>query len=179
MPKRKEIRTFAMQVLYQLDVRGEGDREDILAGMKEAPGTAQEHQEGYELALAAWEARGKADTLATELAPDWPTHRQPPVDRAILRLAFHEMASGYAPVKVAINEAVELAKRFGAEQSAAFANGVLDKMARRIEAGEPILPADVSPAAEGTDSAAPSAATAEPMLVQVPAHPAGAEGVKG
>ncbi len=59
-------------------------------------------------------------------------NRQPPVDRAILRLAYHELTSGHAPPKVVINEAVELAKKFGAEQSPAFINGVLDKLARQL-----------------------------------------------
>ncbi len=67
------------------------------------------------------------------LTPDWPTHRQPPVDRAILRLAHHEMVSGHAPVKVAINEGVELAKRYADKESPAFINGVLDKLAKRLE----------------------------------------------
>ena len=68
-----------------------------------------------------------------QLAPDWPTHRQPPLDRAILRLAHYEMTSGHAPIKVAINEAVELAKNYCAERSPPFINGVLDKMARCLE----------------------------------------------
>ena len=70
--------------------------------------------------------------LVAELAPQWPTHRQPPVDRAILRLSFYEMASQIVPVKVAINEAIELAKEYGSEQSPSFVNGVLDKMAKRL-----------------------------------------------
>ena len=60
------------------------------------------------------------------------THRQPPVDRAILRLAHHEIVTGIVPAKIAINEAVDLAKTFGAENSPSFVNGVLDKMAKRM-----------------------------------------------
>ena len=88
--------------------------------------------EAVELAAAAWNDHKQADRLTTDLAPKWPTHRQPPVDRAIMRLAYHEMTSDRTPVKVAINEAVELAKVFGARESAAFVNGVLDKMAKRL-----------------------------------------------
>ena len=70
---------------------------------------------------------------ATSLAPKWPTHRQPAVDRAILRLAYHEMKSGRTPIKVVINEAVELAKGYCSKESPPFINGVLDKMARQIQ----------------------------------------------
>ena len=91
----------------------------------------------------------RSDEKATALAPDWPTHRQPPVDRAILRLAYYEMTSGHAPVKVAINEAVELAKQFGSEQSPPFINGVLDKLARAINAPEPAEPTEPQPAPPG------------------------------
>jgi len=65
------------------------------------------------------------------LSPDWPTHRQPVVDRNILRLAYFEIVSGAAPPKVAINEAVELAREFSTEKSPAFVNGVLDKIMKQ------------------------------------------------
>ena len=121
-----------MQVLYQLDLRGEEDLPLIAEGLADGPDELPVQEAALELARAAWSRRGEADALVSELAPDWPTHRQPPVDRAILRLAFHEMVSGHAPVKVAINEAVQLAKQFCSEQSPAFINGVLDKIAKRL-----------------------------------------------
>ncbi len=121
-----------MQVLYQFDVRGVGDAADILAGLDGSDANEGARQEAFELAKAAWGSHDQADGLASELAPQWPAYRQPPVDRAILRLAYHEMVSGHAPVRVAINEAIELAKAYSAEQSPGFINGVLDKMARQI-----------------------------------------------
>ena len=54
------------------------------------------------------------------------------MDRAILRLAYHEITTGRVPVKIAINEAVELAKQFASEESPPFVNGVLDKMHRQL-----------------------------------------------
>lgn len=96
-----------------------------------------------ELALAAWAVHPAADEQVAALAPDWPTHRQPPVDRAILRLAYYEITSGHAPAKVAINEAVELAKQYCAENAPAFINGILDKLARQVptdDADEPSAP---------------------------------------
>jgi len=121
-----------MQILYQVDLRGESHIPEIRAGLIDGFDGPDVQESAFVLAQTAWDARAEADAAIEELAPQWPTHRQPPVDRAILRLAWHEMSTGLAPVKVAINEAIELAKQFGSENSAAFINGVLDKLARPL-----------------------------------------------
>ena len=131
--KRREIRRLAMQVLYQIDATGECDREALAETIDETHDPPDVCREGLALALSAWADREQADALVAELTPAWPTHRQPPVDRAILRLACHEMRCGRTPAKVAINEAVELAKRYADHASPAFINGVLDKLARRLD----------------------------------------------
>lgn len=121
-----------MQVLYQLDQRGEQDqaaiRESLVGGFDDA----SVQDPAFKLALDAWRDARANDALVVHLAPDWPTHRQPPVDRAILRLGIFEIKSGYSPASVAINEAVNLAKEYGSENSPAFVNGVLDKIAKRV-----------------------------------------------
>lgn len=132
-----------MQLLYQIDLGGLSDADTLLAGIDPEVGPLELRRQAVDLALAAWTRHHQADGLAVELAPDWPTHRQPPVDRAILRLAYYEMVSGHAPPKVAINEAIELAKVFCAENAPAFLNGVLDKMAKRLALAE--LPAEPAP----------------------------------
>ena len=135
MPKRRDIRRLAMQVLYQLDLRNTVNpppADDLAGYLDDEHDNAPTRTEAAELALAAWASRADADKLVADLAPDWPTHRQPPVDRAILRLAYHEITTGHAPVGVAINEAVELSKNYAAEQSPAFINGVLDKLAKQL-----------------------------------------------
>jgi N utilization substance protein B len=134
MPKRRDIRRLAMQVLYQIDTIGLLDREVILDGIDPDYDGPEVCVQAVDLALEAWACHDGADKEVAQLAPDWPTHRQPPVDRAILRLAYYEMSSGRSPVKVAINEAIELAKQYGAEQSPAFINGILDKLAKVIAA---------------------------------------------
>ena len=131
MSKRHETRRLAMQVLYQLDLRCQDDAEAIRMGLSDDRHASENCQEAFELALAAWADRAQADASVSELAPQWPTHRQPPLDRAILRLACYELATGRVPNGVAINEAVVLAKQFCSEQSPGFINGVLDKVARR------------------------------------------------
>lgn len=145
---RRDLRRLAMQVLYQLDMTttqpkaGEApaappSADELSELLDEEHDSAATRRFAAELALQAWAERDVADVAIAELTPDWPTHRQPPVDRAILRLAHFEMSSGHAPVKVAINEAVELAKQFGAEQSPPFINGVLDKLSKVIDAPLP------------------------------------------
>ena len=134
--RRHDVRRLAMQVLYQVDVRGTKEGDPIEEGLEAGPDSAKVQAEARELAEAAWRGRADADRVTAELAPDWPTHRQPPVDRAIIRLAYHEMASGRAPIGVAINEAVLLAKEYCAEDSPAFINGVLDKIAKGLIGAE-------------------------------------------
>lgn len=123
-----------MQVLYQIDLRGEGDVEAIVGALnvEDAFDSTDVRAAAVKLAREAWADRNVADARVRELAPDWPTYRQPAVDRAILRLACFEMAAGRTPARVAINEAVELAKEYASAQSPAFINGVLDKIARTL-----------------------------------------------
>jgi len=143
MASRREIRELALQALYQLDVwHGEEDQPlDLLE--PDAPMADAEREQAMQLARGAWAMREEAEKHITDLAPAWPTARQPAVDRAILRLSFYEMASGYTPGRAAINEAVELAKRYSTERSPAFINGVLDKIMRRLATRDEL------PAAEG------------------------------
>ena len=140
MPTRHDTRRLAMQVLYQIDATGETDAPAILDGLDERDDAAT-RDEAVALALAAWDAREDLDARLAGPAADWPTHRQPPVDRAVLRLAVHEMVSGRTPPKVAINEAVELAKQYSNENAPAFINGVLDKLHKTLD-----LPASTPPA---------------------------------
>lgn len=140
-PQRHHIRQLALQMLYQLDARDESDLDQIRQSIADAPHGEKTKAEAIDLALAAWRCHEQADQLVATLAPDWPTHRQPPVDRAIIRLACFELDEGLTPVAVVINEAVELAKEFGSDRSPAFINGVLDRIAKRVttkpQAGRP------------------------------------------
>ena len=105
-------------------------------------------------------------TIDKELAAtaeNWSVHRMPIVDRSILRLAVYEMMFvDEVPVSVSINEAIELAKDFGGEdESPRFVNGVLGRIARRLE-GE---------GSEGSDAAAELDAAAEAAEAEAPAEP--------
>ncbi len=119
-----------MQVLFLWDTNGAGDIE--LARQVVTDGTPDEEirRDALQWATTAWEQREIADARVERLAPQWPTRRQPAVDRSILRLAVWELTNTQTPPKVVLDEAIELAKHFSTEQSAAFVNGVLDAALR-------------------------------------------------
>ncbi len=139
--ERHGVRRLAMQLLYQIGHGADPDRKalceaiadmtpDVEDGLLEDPPETQKEAVG--LALDAWNRHEEADEKISLLSPDWPTHRQPAVDRAILRLAYYEIIAERVPKGVAINEAIELAKEFAAENSPAFVNGVLDKLGKSL-----------------------------------------------
>jgi len=156
MSSRRQIRELALQALFELDARA-GDRAVVAFSVERAPLPRDPADRADALALAerAWANRAEPDAIATELAPGWPTARQPGVDRALIRLAWEEMRTGRTPAKVAVNEAVELAKRYSTERSPAFINGVLDKMMKRL----PTHPSPPTPEADP-----PNAPASDPWL---------------
>lgn len=128
--RNREVRRCALQALFQFDMADAPDHELVRKSLEESAGTASDHASGYDLATLAWEFRAESDAAVRPLAPEWPTYRQPAIDRNLLRLAYYEIFHGAVPAKVAINEAVELAKEFGGEKSPGFVNALLDKLWR-------------------------------------------------
>lgn len=149
MASPRDIRRLAFQAIYQLDIRGAGEIDAITEGMEQlasddpASFSPAERTKALKLALDAFAGRAQADAQIAELAPTWPAYRQPALDRAIVRLAIYEMTSGTTGAKIAVNEAVELAKKYSTEKSPSFVNGVLDKVLKQVLAeqaqGEPAL----------------------------------------
>ena len=150
MAAPKKIRQLAFQALYQIDLTNGGDPESALQSIDEADDcTEKDIEKAINLAKAAFEARSISDARMKELAPDWPAHRQAAVDRAILRLAHYEMTATKTPPKVAVNEAVELAKRYSTKKSPSFINALLDKVLKDVlaKAGPVHAVEDQAPAA--------------------------------
>lgn len=129
MPRRR-FRNLALTWLFEIDL-GHADPAEVLARSGEASSPA--HRAAQQAVLGVLGIQAQADQIIGQLARDWSIDRMPPVDRNILRLAIWEMSSGLSPA-VAINEAVELAKAYGAEDSPAFINGVLAGYLKREEA---------------------------------------------
>ena len=134
----RDTRRCALQALYQFDAGGDPENNLIRSTLAESRTSETAQMEGFELAQGAWTQREEADELVRPLAPEWPTHRQPMVDRNILRLAVYEIRHAGTPGKVAINGAVELAKEFGGEKSFGFVNAVLDKIWKTVPDSEEV-----------------------------------------
>jgi len=126
MGARRKARSIALQVLYEVDSVGH-DVEAALAHLL-ADGRLSEENAAFvrELVSGVIQNKEKIDQHIKNFAPAWPVEQIPLVDRNILRLAIFEiLLDNNVPVKVAINEAVELAKMFGSDNSPKFVNGVL------------------------------------------------------
>lgn len=148
MAKPRDIRMLAFQAVFQLDALSEGgltpeDGEHVrgsLAEVEFADGSSPEQKDiekAFERAEAAYAQRRDSDRLVGQYAPTWPAHRQPAVDRAILRLACWEMQQEGASPKAVINESVELAKAYSTERSPGFVNAVLDKIYKHMQGEKP------------------------------------------
>ena len=124
--ERRKVRALALKVLYEVDSVGH-DMDATLTRFL-AEGKLSEENAAYarELVNGVVQNREKIDHNIRSFAPAWPVEQIPLVDRNILRLAIFEiLLDNKVPAKVAINEAVELAKAFGGDNSSRFVNGVL------------------------------------------------------
>jgi N utilization substance protein B len=133
--ERRRARSLALLTLYEVDCVGHVP-EDVLSRHLEKRGALSSNAKEYvrRVVLGTLRHAPALDRLIAECAPEWPVAELAVVDRNILRLALWEFAlSDDVPVKVAINEAVELAKRFGSVSAPRFVNGVLGALAERRE----------------------------------------------
>jgi len=142
MASRHLARSIAMQSLFEWDFQGKDPKS--LQEVKErnkkefGPGLEEEYAFVDRLVDGVVENLDKIDKIIEKAAPEWPIEQVTAVDRAVLRLGLYELLFGNkeeVPPKVAINEAIELAKAFGGESSGKFINGVLGTVYREI--GEP------------------------------------------
>ncbi len=130
---RREIRILALQILFEADAVGRDplkllDR-DIAEHLLSRSGRAFLG----DLVRGVLENLEELDKMIARFAPDWPINQMAIVDRNLLRMAVHELTGGDTPPKVAINEAVELARVFGSDSSSRFVNGVLGSVARTTD----------------------------------------------
>lgn len=129
--KRTKARERAVQALYQLDVAAEG-LDDALARFWRnfEPVEREVREMAEELVRGVAANRRAIDDAIEGASANWRLDRMARVDRNVLRLAVYELHHRTdVPIKVVINEAIELAKKYGAEGSGAFVNGVLDQLA--------------------------------------------------
>ncbi len=123
---RRKARVAALQALYEADTSHHDALEALARRCEEAGLTEAQRAFARELVAGVIEQRAAIDDVIRQAAPQWPVEQLSAVDRNILRLAIREiLMNNGAPVRAAINEAVELAKSFGSDSSARFVNGVL------------------------------------------------------
>ncbi len=123
---RHKARSVALQALYEIDAAGHDPDATIDHVMQETPLTEENATFAREIVKGVLRYKAKLDAHIQRFAPAWPVSQIAIIDRNILRLAIFEiMLDNRVPVKVAINEAVELAKAFGSDNSPRFINGVL------------------------------------------------------
>jgi N utilization substance protein B len=129
---RRKSRILALQALYEIDSVGREPETVIERALGEVEITKENSDFLRELVNGTVKNKEEIDKQIRELAPSWPIDQLAMVDRNILRLAIFEILyDNKVPVKVAVNEAVELAKTFGSENSAKFINGVLGAVITR------------------------------------------------
>ncbi len=142
MANRHLLRSIAMQSLYEWDFKGKkkGAVDEIIKhNLGEFGPGVEDASFVHYLVKGVLKNREKIDKFIEKCAPEWPLDQVTVVDRNVLRLGIFELVFGNyeeVPPKVAINEAIELAKTYGGESSGRFVNGVLGTIYR--EMGEPM-----------------------------------------
>lgn len=127
---RREIRENIFKMLFRIEFHDQDEFAEQLSLFEEELGELSDKNLSYikDKCSAIFEKREELDEAINEVAKGWKTSRMPKADLTIIRLAVYEMKyEEDIPNKVAINEAVELAKQYGADDSASFINGVLAK----------------------------------------------------
>jgi N utilization substance protein B len=165
--KRSRGRELALQLLYQMDLRGRELAEEAPDFLAAAERSVEADDDGGQqdgervdretrafaqrLVLGVRDHWNELDTVIRGVAQNWDIGRMAVIDRNVLRLATYELLHCRdIPPKVAINEAIELGKRYSTANSGAFINGILDKIKSRREAGGE----GASPAAEAASGGA-------------------------
>ena len=134
MGKRRKAREVALQALYQVDFHGGDTREQLARFWEDQHLPAEMLDFARLLVEGVAERREELDQLIDSHSDHWRIHRMSRVDRNVLRIAVFEfMATPDVPVKVCIDEAIEIGKKFGSTESGAFINGILDHIRKTLK----------------------------------------------
>ena len=133
---RRQARELALQTLFQLDFNTTGKDEALQTALSEHDNIDENTRKYTEdLVIGTQEHLKEIDTIIGDISNDWKIDRMPGIDRNIARMAIYEMNFGNEslPPNVVINEAIELAKLFGTEESGRFVNGILGTLVKRTD----------------------------------------------
>ncbi len=128
MARRSKAREIALQMLFQVDLNPDVDGRTVRAMIAERLADEDLQQFAWVLFAGVMEFRPQLDEQIQAVATNWKLSRMAGTDRNCLRLGAFELLHTDTPHRVVIDEALELARKFGSDQSAQFVNGVLDKL---------------------------------------------------
>ena len=152
MRKRSKSREYALQALYQIDIRHADCRQILQEFWRDHDSASDIKTFANRLVQGTMEHVTDIDPLIASHADNWNLKRMAVIDRNILRLGVFELVYlDDVPPKVCINEAIELAKRFGDAESGKFINGILDAI-HKTRAGTPAAPSLLPPASPSASS---------------------------
>jgi transcription antitermination protein NusB len=130
MKPRTRARSLALQVLYEVDIANHPPGDIYKIRLEETPLSDELSEFARQIIFGVLPITQTLDQIISKYAPEWPLDQIATIDRNILRMALWEFAVSHdTPIKVAINEAVELAKQFGSDSAPRFVNGVLGALA--------------------------------------------------
>ena len=128
MARRSKARAVALQMLYQSDLNPDADPRQIRTAIEERLKSAALSSFAWKLFADVMECRSELDARIETVADNWALDRMAPTDRNTLRLGAFELLYTDTPHRVAIDEALELARKFGSKRSSQFVNGILDRL---------------------------------------------------
>jgi N utilization substance protein B len=128
MANRSRAREVAVQALFQEDLNPRDSQDQLAPFVKARLKDKGLREFATSLVLGVLRNQTELDAVLSEKADNWSLDRMAATDRAVLRLGAYEIRYADTPGRVAINEAVDLAKRFGSANSSQFVNGILDKL---------------------------------------------------
>jgi N utilization substance protein B len=132
MGGRKGARETVLKILYRFDFLKEGKVEEVIE--EEIKGKNVDRKYVEEMVTGILSHKSEIDGEINRISKRWKVEKMNPVDRNILRIGCYELIfKADIPPKVSINEAVELAKKYGTEKSSAFVNGILDRLAKELQ----------------------------------------------
>ncbi len=135
MGMRRKGREFALQMLFQVDMTAQDPQEILELFWKEWPEMRDVRPFAEALFRGTLEMRPRLDAILERVSAHWKLERMAVVDRNVLRLALYEMVfHPETPPVVVIDEAIEIVKRFGSEESGPFINGILDRLREHVGA---------------------------------------------
>ena len=143
MSTRRRAREIVLQMLYEADVNDTREPESMRRFIRSRmQGRRALTDFAWRLLQGTLENRQAIDQRLAELATNWSLSRMPVVDRNVLRLGAYEIMFGDTPDRVAVNEAILLAKRYGDTNSPRFVNGILDRLMKLEAPADPPQAAD-------------------------------------